>query len=813
MQFESRFEADFSGVRVHTEAGADKTAHDAGSRAFTIGDDIVFGPRAWAPETTGGRLLLAHELAHVVQQRRGGTPPWPTLRPALESDARQSAEAFAAGRQVSVARASTRAAALAAREPTLLRSDRDPATMSPDEIEAEVLAIHAWLLEHQGMDVEGKDRLEALLPRLEAISIRHREAAKSLSSASIEEQKPEAAAAAAPPAAAKLQAPPLPAGGVGENPLAAAMRIVGSFKASEVAGNAYTGVVNGRTITLTEAQFQQLRGKASDAVLRALHSVRSKAEGAAGRYAEQQKVDARHWIVAPIVKGLGGVKDPKPFLDAYVAAARGEAARAERALAGGDLNTAAAAAASAELSATKASKMVQAYVDQIIDAGEMTVTVLEYVKFASEVVFLVLATVATAGAGGAAATSVLGFEVGTGTAVTVIGTTSAIAEEVGVGIARAADGEQVDWGQIATHAAIQILMARFGGKVGARVGNAFVARFGAKAASLVTPLIMHEANTVFFSVVDAAVQALRGKPMTMQQLEDELVNRMLDPKGLALAIVQSRLEAKLAGEHAGPPAAGSHEATGEPPTPPARAKPAPTPPPPAGHDVPPPAKTPTPAVPPKPAAKAPAPPPPAAASAGEPQASLSLDQRIAAAEGRLNPARQRTLEYQEQRRAEGKSLKGGPIKVIWNTKEDIWLLKRQRAYPGRKILAQAHIVGVKSPGGNVVEAATVAGQGRTLDYVELRGSKVVGGELKSEAELKTSVRGGLKGSTEIAGEFRGKVAAQQRVERRLQAEASKQGGKLVIKGVNVMTEKEETIEVDPADYGSEVTTYAEQLPN
>ena len=137
--------------------------------------------------------------------------------------------------------------------------------------------------------------------------------------------------------------------------------------------------------------------------------MRSKADSAAGRYAEQQKVDARHWIVAPIVKTIGGVRDPKPYLDSYVASARAEAAGAEKKLRAGDLNAAATATANAELAASKASKMVQAYVDQIIDAGEMTVTGLEYVKFASEVVFLVLATVATAGAGGAAATSVFGW--------------------------------------------------------------------------------------------------------------------------------------------------------------------------------------------------------------------------------------------------------------------------------------------------------------------------------------------------------------------------------------------------------------------
>jgi hypothetical protein len=573
-EYEAGFATDFSKIRVHTDAVANASAHGAGGRAFTVGDDIVFGPGAWAPDKTRGRSLLAHELAHVVQQRRGGPPPWPTTRPALERDATQAAHAFAAGRPVSVTLGSSRSPALAAREPTLLRTNRDPATMSPEEIDDEMQAIRAWLIEHRSVDVEGKDKLLALLPRLEEISARHSAAAKGLSSAMIEEQKPEGAVAVAAPAP-QLRVPPLPTGGVGENPLATAMQMISSFKASEVAGDVYTGTVNGRTVTLTEAQFRELQRRARAAVADALRSIRNDADTASGRYAEQQKTDARFWIIAPIIKGLGGVKDPKPYLDGYVAEARRQAARAEQSAAAGDFNAAAAAAANAELSAVKAKKIVEAYVDQIIGSGEMTVTVLQVIKFTAEVVFLLAATVATAGAGGAAATSAFGLEVTTGTAVTVIGAGSAIAEEVSVGILQAADGDNVDWGRIATHAALNVLMARFGGSVGSRVGKSLVNRFGPKAASLVAPILMHEANTVFFTVVDTTVLALRGKPMTMKQLEDELVAQMLNPKGLAFAIIQSRVAAKLEGGHAPTPPPGGRETGGQPP-------PAPG----AGHDAP-----------------------------------------------------------------------------------------------------------------------------------------------------------------------------------------------------------------------------------
>jgi hypothetical protein len=56
-------------VRVHTSARAAASARDLGAAAYTIGDDIVFGAGRFAPATGRGSRLLAHELAHVAQQR------------------------------------------------------------------------------------------------------------------------------------------------------------------------------------------------------------------------------------------------------------------------------------------------------------------------------------------------------------------------------------------------------------------------------------------------------------------------------------------------------------------------------------------------------------------------------------------------------------------------------------------------------------------------------------------------------------------------------------------------------------------------
>jgi len=69
--FEPRFGADFGSVRVHSDARAAYAARSVDARAFTVGVDVVFGGGEYSTGTSSGRRLLAHELAHVVQQNGG----------------------------------------------------------------------------------------------------------------------------------------------------------------------------------------------------------------------------------------------------------------------------------------------------------------------------------------------------------------------------------------------------------------------------------------------------------------------------------------------------------------------------------------------------------------------------------------------------------------------------------------------------------------------------------------------------------------------------------------------------------------------
>lgn len=67
--FEPRFGHDFGQVRVHTDARAAESAEAMNALAYTVGQDVIFKNGRYAPEAFEGKRLLAHELAHVVQQQ------------------------------------------------------------------------------------------------------------------------------------------------------------------------------------------------------------------------------------------------------------------------------------------------------------------------------------------------------------------------------------------------------------------------------------------------------------------------------------------------------------------------------------------------------------------------------------------------------------------------------------------------------------------------------------------------------------------------------------------------------------------------
>lgn len=129
-RMEGQFDASLGGVSVHTDARAAEAARALRARAFALGPHIVFGAGEFAPGTLRGRHLLAHELAHVVQQQRSSGAPAParsssepappTLHVSQRGD-RSEREAEQAATAIDSGRAPPRLSALGA--PALQRDD------------------------------------------------------------------------------------------------------------------------------------------------------------------------------------------------------------------------------------------------------------------------------------------------------------------------------------------------------------------------------------------------------------------------------------------------------------------------------------------------------------------------------------------------------------------------------------------------------------------------------------------------------------------------------------------------------------------
>lgn len=95
-RLESASQSPLGDVHVHTGKYAADLAHAVSARAFTVGPDIFFGAGEYQPHTSEGQQLIAHEVAHVVQQR--GAPDTGPLTVSQPGDAfERQAETFAGG--------------------------------------------------------------------------------------------------------------------------------------------------------------------------------------------------------------------------------------------------------------------------------------------------------------------------------------------------------------------------------------------------------------------------------------------------------------------------------------------------------------------------------------------------------------------------------------------------------------------------------------------------------------------------------------------------------------------------------------------
>lgn len=104
-EMERSFARDLGVVRIHTDAAAARSAREVEAHAYTVGPHIVFGAGQYAPDTMTGKRLLAHELAHVIQQSSSHGVRSQLERPdinQLESEADRAAVAASEGRYSSI---------------------------------------------------------------------------------------------------------------------------------------------------------------------------------------------------------------------------------------------------------------------------------------------------------------------------------------------------------------------------------------------------------------------------------------------------------------------------------------------------------------------------------------------------------------------------------------------------------------------------------------------------------------------------------------------------------------------------------------
>ncbi len=458
---ESRFQHDFSQVRIHTNAKAAESVQAVNANAYTVKQDIAFDIGKYTPASRAGKRLLAHELAHVVQQSRGGSDvSGLASNPSLEQGADQAATALTQS-QAPVTVAGSSAPGLACQGNADLEDLRKKLIQqgvlqpeAPDATQTQPKII--WLGRNPGGLLEQAAQEGAIqMQQGRPIKLHqdgHPDADKIRQAfPQLNPQSQSAQQMVAKP----LRNPLLPSVKYDDrqNLLDQVSLIQGITPSPTVKGTC-TVLVEGTLRQLTQAEVDDIYQKTREFIRDGLHKVKSNAERAQSRYQSQSEIDKKHYVVAPIVHFLGGVRDPGPYLLAETAKALSMAAAAEAALNSNNFTQAATLLANSEASAAKATKLWLAYFEGIIGSGEMTITVLEVTRDVSFGIAIaagaiVAAPVVAAGAGaltGAVGLSATGL---TATGLTALGTGGVVAAGgAGLRATSAAGGSYLAQGKI-----------------------------------------------------------------------------------------------------------------------------------------------------------------------------------------------------------------------------------------------------------------------------------------------------------------------------------------------------------------------------
>lgn len=512
---EQRFGRDFSDVKIHADSHAALSAKDVLSRAYTMGNDIVFGDGQFMPSTCEGRRLIAHELTHVVQQ--GGSAPM---------------NGNAILPTISCRHATMVMRAPMTREDILRRMEELNAVIN--DLSFSVSARQAArgelgqlsILLEKGGSPKGPSTVNAVAP----------------STASSKSEKPKAEA--------NLVLSP----NAGIQEIVDAMGAIDAIKPSETASGLFQTTYKGRAITLTTQQVDQVRASAVKALSSAVEKVERRRDSAVGRYSSQEKVNEEFPVSSGAAKAwswirtFGEYSNPRESVHGESKKVTDESALARQAISNNSFAKAVRHLSAADAASERTSKIVHAYIDQLITGAESLETGLTYTRDAAFITVGVLAVVATGGAALGLEAGVVGTGVGGLTVAqtaTVVSVGAPIVANLGVAGLKVAAGDKVDWGQLAVETAVQIILAKFGGRLSAGIagklaGNPATQTLGRQAiATLLSGAATHAVSQAFSVTVSSVFNSLRGQNVTWDTFLNHLINALTDPTGWFMVAVSS----------------------------------------------------------------------------------------------------------------------------------------------------------------------------------------------------------------------------------------------------------------------------------
>jgi hypothetical protein len=469
-KFEPRYGIDLGHVRTHTDTPAAKRANEHRANAFTYGSDIVFGRNRYAPGTSQGDRLIAHELAHVVQQTspanhasgpvsKRSTPviarsvdewlqgsvhigalsytqligeldelnQWLQRQTTSSEDTARIEEAVGLLR-TEVNRRET--AAAGPRRPARRRGSRSASRAAPT-VSSEPLPERypRVLIEMTSVAYENPaemrteyDLIMQWLARTEISANERRimtiERDNLAPQLTLDRQR-----VVAERHAARVQTALTPAETGSANELVELTRTILGI-ANETGNPAIAYIYHhGERIAISAAQAQTLRNAIREQLTHASRRIESRLDYAWGRYTAQVEINDDHPVISSIAGFLGDVDDPGDDLYISYRTCMTRVHRMQRLIAAGSMLEAAQLIPRAERIAAEVSEMSARFYDGYIEGAEIAVRRLEFTRDASfAIAGSIAAVVAAPLVAGAVGVGGLGFTGAGATIATVTGT-------------------------------------------------------------------------------------------------------------------------------------------------------------------------------------------------------------------------------------------------------------------------------------------------------------------------------------------------------------------------------------------------------